>query len=291
MDIGLSFQDQALQGGADGADFFDLGEVEKKGVRKRVEGGLDDSDNTSDEEESEDSDEEFLDSDEEREARAGNLEAELDGLYDTYKLKLAERDTKWRVKETRRKDKLRSEAWNGVKTNQDSDEDMEDGDESPTAAEAGDEGGWDRLQATKAKIGESDTEYSSDEDEDEPPSKKLKVSGGRATPVTQKEKPLITKLEDVKSRPTTSKAAQVWFGQDVFKGLGDTDILSDEDEEMESSVEGDNVEELSKEQQDGEDDSDFEVVPQDVDDDDMWDVEDVDIDEQKQRRIDGKYSF
>ncbi|KAG8932073.1 AdoMet-dependent rRNA methyltransferase spb1 [Tulasnella sp. 418] len=286
MDIGMEFQDRALGGGADIHDVFDLGEAEKKGVRtaiERNEDGEESETESSQEEEKDDDDEEGLDSEDEKERKLEGLEAELDGLYDSYRTKVAERDTKWRVKEARRKDKDRDEKWGGIgqgdqSEDSGSDEDGED-----------EHGGWEDMQAAKEHDEESDSEddessaYEHEQDY-APPTKRRKIAGGgSATRNPVKDKPLVTKLNGLNPRPSTSKAAQVWFSQDIFNGVGDLSDMTDDEPEHDSSdgeaSSGDAMVEGS------EDDDDFEVVPQEQDDATMWDVEDEDADEKKQRHI------
>ncbi|QRW05949.1 AdoMet-dependent rRNA methyltransferase SPB1 [Ceratobasidium sp. AG-Ba] len=220
LDIGMEFKDDALKG-----DVFDLSGADGKAVEEK---------------EDESSEEEAV----------GGLEDELDGLYEQYRARMAERDLKFKAKESRRKDKSREE-WAGVRKDED-DEDDESGDES-------EEGGWDVAQAAKDDQGNS----SSDEDEeDEQPAPKRRK--------------LITKLEEPMQKGAASKAAQVWFSHDLFKGVADVGG-DDEEEEQDADMES------SSEQAD---EDDFEIAPQDVDDDTpMWDVDDEDEDEAKQKYI------
>ncbi|QRV83652.1 AdoMet-dependent rRNA methyltransferase SPB1 [Ceratobasidium sp. AG-Ba] len=250
LDIGMEFKDDALKG-----DVFDLSGADGKAVEEKEDESSEEEAVGSQDEEEESSD------DEDGEKKVGGLEDELDGLYEQYRARMAERDLKFKAKESRRKDKSREE-WAGVRKDED-DEDDESGDES-------EEGGWDVAQAAKDDQGNS----SSDEDEeDEQPAPKRRK--------------LITKLEEPMQKGAASKAAQVWFSHDLFKGVADVggdDEEEEQDADMESSSEQ-AVEPESMEEEE-EDEDDFEIAPQDVDDDTpMWDVDDEDEDEAKQKYI------
>ena len=285
LDIGLNFQDQALGYGQD--DILDL-EMSKKQLGKKSHVDfvnlVDDKDGfESDEgeqgEDAMDEDEETLDPDNE-DKKVDDLEAELDGLYDAYQERMNERDTKYRVKEARRKDKSREE-WHGIQQ-QDSDE--EDSDKS--------EGGYDVVQAAKARVGEdsdSDSDSGSDSDLDAPfAGEKLKRTRGAETDIGGRrlKKARTGQLE-------TSKAASIWFDQDVFAGVDltvgeDEDEDEDEDEEM-YDVDDEDVDEgeedVSQSEGSADSEGDFEVVPQEDQDEEMWDVEDEDQDEIKRSKI------
>ena len=281
LDIGLEFRDQALGDGQE--DLLDLEMSKKRLGKKKTHVDLvnlvDDKDGfESDEEEREDAmdkDEDNLGSDDEEETKADELEAELDGLYDAYQERLKERDTKYRVKEARRKDKSREE-WHGIRQ-QDSDDDSD---------ESG--GGYDIVQAARARFGEeSDSDSESDGDPDVPCADgKPKRRRGIDIDVGERrlKKPRTEQLEP-------SQAANMWFDQDVFAGVDLTvsdDEGEDEDEEM-CDVEDEGVG-----REDGEDASqfggsadsedNFEVVPRE-DEDEMWDVDDEDQDEIKRSKI------
>jgi AdoMet-dependent rRNA methyltransferase SPB1 len=229
LDIGLEQADAQLGVGQD--DVFDLGEAERGlrragGARQLADAELPDGDDgeAAAPAHAEEEDEEGLDSEEERERRLQGLEGELDGLYDAYRTKLAERDAKFRVKEARKKNALRSEEWGGVK-GKGSDDDGSDGDSD---AETDGEGGWDVVARRKAAEGED----SSDDDSDaEPvlPRKRRRLANGKAL-----ETGLVTSLEAPKPKAESSRAAQLWFSQDVFAGVPALDELEDEDDEDES---------------------------------------------------------
>ncbi|CAE6437970.1 unnamed protein product [Rhizoctonia solani] len=245
LDIGMDFKDDALKG-----DVFDLGEADGR----RVD---DESDSESEPEKKEENvGGEKLEEDDSEDDR---LEDELDGLYDQYRERLAERDLKFKAKEAKRKDQSREE-WGGIKKDEDGSED-EDSDEG--------EGGWDATLAAK----DDGEESSSDEEDDEPVAiKKQKTDQGTK---------LITKLEEPKVK--ASKAAQVWFSQDLFKGMADAVEDEDEDEQEDESEEEEDA------TPDDEDEDDFEIVPQSLEDDTpMWDVDNEDEDEAKQAYIQSK---
>ncbi|CAE6378114.1 unnamed protein product [Rhizoctonia solani] len=244
LDIGMDFKDDALKG-----DVFDLGETDGRKVDSGSESESEPEakgENGGDEQVEDDSEDE-------------RLEEELDGLYERYRERLAERDLKFKAKEARRKDQSREE-WGGIKKDEDPSED-EDSDEG--------EGGWDVTQAAKDGDESSSDEESSAEEEETPAVVKKRK--------TEKGTKLITKFEEPKVK--ASKAAQVWFSQDLFKGVADGD---DEEEEEE-----DEEEEEEEATPSDEDEDDFEIVPQEPEHDDtpMWDVDNEDEDELKQAYI------
>ncbi|CCO34190.1 hypothetical protein BN14_08283 [Rhizoctonia solani AG-1 IB] len=257
LDIGMDFKDDALKG-----DVFDLGETDG---RKVDSGSESESESESEAKKEGNAGIKGLDDDGEDE----RLEDELDGLYERYRERLAERDLKFKAKEAKRKDQSRDE-WGGIKKDEDAsdDEDSDDG-----------EGGWDVAQAAKDDGDESSSDEESGADEDETPvvAKKRKMEKGAK---------LITKLEEPKVKG--SKAAQVWFSQDLFKGVADDNGEEEEEEEEEEEQE---EEESEQEEEDAtpsdEDEDDFEIVPQEPEDDDtpMWDVDNEDEDASKQAYI------
>ncbi|KAL7285148.1 hypothetical protein ACG7TL_000240 [Trametes sanguinea] len=282
MDIGLEQHDAAL-GGQD--DMFELGDA--KALRgKRAGAGYDDeSEEDGDEDGAEDDEDEVLDSEEERERKVAELETELDGLYDAYQEHLKERDAKWKVKEARKNSKAREE-WGGIGRG------GNDSDGSDNEA-----GGWDRIQRAKARMGEdsSDDDSSDDEDEaEEAPasSKKRRRADGPAESESKSKKArTVAKLDEPKSSAPLSRAAQLWFNQDLFAGadaeVEDDDEEEDEDEGDEDEAMSEYEEEPSTSSEAESDFDDFEVVPQDRSDDDadMWDVEGENEDELKQAKI------
>jgi len=230
IDIGQELEDLTLRTGQE--DMFDLGIAEKNDLT------FDEESESADEEEEEagasgwETEEEggALDSEDERERRVGALEDDLDGMYDAYKTMRSERDTKFKVKEARKKNADREETWGGIKPKaQDSDESQsEDGSESET-------GGWEEMQDARAQ---DNTSNISDDSGDEEPlphtSKKRKAlpdddSQGESRPL-KRVKTLLTNLRDPtpKSQAQLSRSTQLWFSQDVFAGLGNMGV-DDED--------------------------------------------------------------
>ena len=251
MDIGQEFADSQLTGGAD-ADIFDLGEAERRGMRNAME---DEVDSSSDDEKHPvpglDADGEELDSEDERERKVQQLEGALDGMYENYRQRMSERDAKWKARQARLKDK-KNDAWAGIRKADSDDSDDSDADGSDAkeiarrAIPGGDsddedeesEGGWDVVQKAKERTGEDDTSDEDSSDEDGPDAeasdgeeellsvKRRKTADGSAA--------LLIPLEDPKNEVRSSKAAQVWFSQDLFKGIDDIDDI--EDDEDNSSV-------------------------------------------------------
>lgn len=290
LDIGLNFQDQALGHGQE--DILDL-EMSKKQLGKKKNhvdliNLVDDKDDfESDEggqgEDAMDEDGEILDLDDQEDKEVDDLEAELDGLYDAYQEKMRERDAKYRVKEARRKDKSREE-WHGIQQ-QDSD-DEDDSDES--------EGGYDVVQTVKARFGEdsdSDSDSESDDDLDASyTSKRLKRMRGANAKVDGRQ----LKKARTGQQLETSRAASMWFDQDVFAGVdltvsNDEDGDGDEDKEMHDAEDedlgGEGEEDVSQSEGSAGSEDEFEVVPQEDQDEEMWDIDDEDQDEIKRSKI------
>lgn len=232
LDIGMNQEDSALGLGQE--DVFDLGRAEE-GLRPtqqvafmRDEDGdiiidSDDQDNEAYEEDEEDGN--VLELEEEREKKMATLEAEMDGLYDAYQDRLRERDAKYKVKESRRKNAEREE-WHGIDS-RDTDQELEESDE---------EGGWEKMQ--QVKVNDETSSDSSDDSEDDVQSKRKrrKLQDPPSSSQIAKRQRLISKLDP----PKTSVAARVWFAQDVFtgvNGLDDMENLEDEDEENFDDVE------------------------------------------------------
>ncbi|KAG9083573.1 AdoMet-dependent rRNA methyltransferase spb1, partial [Ceratobasidium sp. 370] len=97
LDIGMEFTDNALKG-----DVFDLSGVDGRGVTAK-------DDDSSDEEgeqrlAGDDNEGESSADDEDGEKKVTGLEEELDGLYEQYRERMAERDLKFKAKESRQKD-------------------------------------------------------------------------------------------------------------------------------------------------------------------------------------------
>ena len=283
LDIGLEFQDQALGHGQE--DILDLKistkQLGKKKTHVDLVNLLDDKDGFESDEEGQhdgvgDDNEENLDPDDEEDKNVAGLEAELDGLYDAYQERLKERDVKYRVKEARRKDKSREE-WHGIQQ-QDSDGDS---DES--------EGGYDVVQTAKAQFGDdNDSGSNSESDHDSVSFPTVRSPKRRRATDTE-----VGGRQNKKARTErfeTSRAASMWFGQDVFAGIDLTVSDEDDDEEI-YDVKGGGIDEESgggSSQDEGPADSEdgFEVIPQEEDKDEiMWDVDHEDKDETKRSKI------
>ncbi|WWC90035.1 AdoMet-dependent rRNA methyltransferase SPB1 [Kwoniella dendrophila CBS 6074] len=319
----LDHNDLALKGEE---EIFDLeeGELEAKRQGKSTKKSLGDivkdadgMDLSESESESEgnDEDDEILDSDEERERKTAMLEGELDGLYETYKERMQERDTKWKVKNERNKDK-NFDAWHGIKENKDSDDEGGEKGEDDESDVESEEGGWDLVQGKKAIDVDSDSDSDSDEDETEQVEKAIKPKKVKKSAdfdgLTSQAKPrkntaLVTSLQETEKRAQMSRQAQLWFDQSVFKGMPDLAALDgdDEDEEDEEDESEEDVEDGDEEDEDVEmesedegsstlqdeqdDDDDFEIVARDEEDDGTgWDVDDEDQDEVKKKIIKDK---
>ena len=236
IDIGQELEDHTLRTGQE--DIFDLGVAEKK--RNNVL-TFDEEPESVDEEEEEadasgwESEGGYcaLDSEDERERRIGALEDDLDGMYDAYMTMRSERDTKFKVKEARKKNADREETWGGIKSKaRDSDDSQsEDGSESEV-------GGWEEMQTAKAQ--DSTSSISDDSGDEEPlphtgkKRKELPDDGGQGESRPLKRVKtlgrLLTDLRDPtpKSQAQLSRSTQLWFSQDVFAGLGNMEV-DDED--------------------------------------------------------------
>lgn len=270
LDIGLEQNDASLSMGQD--DMFDLVDTQRE-LRKK--GGIsklasdDEMPSDEEEEEVEGSDEEIIGSEEERERRVLVLEADLDSMYDAYREKMKERDAKYRVAEAR-KEKGQLEEWSGLKD----ENEVESGDDSS------EDGGWEEMAAAK-EIGDS----SDESDYDEP------------TPGQKRKRPNPASRKHVDVQPP-SRAAQVWFSQDIFKEVGEPNE-DDEHEDVgmvsnssnsEQDDQGDKVYHCLLSHLISDDDksdaSDFEIVPAEFREDvDMWNVEDENVDQAKQAHI------
>lgn len=223
LDIGLEQTDAVLGHGQE--DVFDLESAERISRRIGSPDFTDTDDEDNDIEQTKDdnsSDDGALDTDGEQNSRMQTLENDLDGLYETYRERLAERDAKYKVRMARQDDKRREE-WLGI------DKDEAQGD----TGEEDEGGGWDEMQQRKAA--ESDSDFSS-VDEDELSSSqsfsKRKRSGHQET--SRKKARLLTSLEEPQTKIQTSKKTDVWFSQDIFDGLSH---LSEDDDRESTSPE------------------------------------------------------
>ena len=222
LDIGLEQTDAVLGYGQE--DIFDLEHAERASRRK---GFPDTSDTDAEDKEPEESkdvhslDDEVLETDEEQNNRVQTMEDELDGLYEAYRERLAERDAKFKAREARQGDKRR-EGWSGIERDEGRD-DMDDGSE---------DGGWDEMEQRKTRNDDSDSS-STDEEDDEvlsPRSPKRKRADQQET--SHKRARLLTSLEEPQTASQMSRKTDVWFSQDIFKGL---DQVGDDDGASQSS--------------------------------------------------------
>jgi AdoMet-dependent rRNA methyltransferase SPB1 len=216
LDIGLEQTDAVLGHGQE--DIFDLEYAERISRRKGLHGVADTDDEDEEPKESKDnntSGEEASDIDGEENGRMRTLEDDLDGLYETYRERLAERDAKFKIREARQNDRRREE-WPGI-----------DRDEAQADTDEGDEdGGWYEMEQRKARNDESDPS-STDEEEilSSPELSKRKRLHQQET--SRKRTRLMTSLEEPQNASQMSRKADVWFSQDVFNEL---DALSEDDD-------------------------------------------------------------
>jgi AdoMet-dependent rRNA methyltransferase SPB1 len=213
LDIGLEQTDAVLGHGQE--DVFDLESAER--IPRRIGSpdftDSDDQDNDIEQRNDDNSsdDDEALHTDGEQNSRIQTLENDLDGLYETYRERLAERDAKYKVRMARQDDKRREE-WSGI------DKDEAQGD---TDKENGG-GGWDEMEQRKAA--ESDSDFSSADEEDELSSKRKQP---RQQETSRKKARLLTSLKEPQTKIQSSIKTDVWFSQDIFGGLGH---LSEDDD-------------------------------------------------------------
>ncbi|KAG9006806.1 AdoMet-dependent rRNA methyltransferase spb1 [Tulasnella sp. JGI-2019a] len=297
-DIGLALNDVALTTGQ-GEDFFDLNDAEGKRAKRAGDGGVaaayDNVDSSSSDDEKDELAEDVAemmvwDSDEEDEAILKRREMEMEGMYQAYMQKMMERDAKFKVREARKLDKARSENWDGIGTAPRPDDADSDDDDDSEADVPPHKRGWENMEVHKAEDDLSGSD-SDDEMEDavQRPSKRQKTTAKSSA----REK-LVTNLPHLEPpKPSSSKVAQVWFGQDLFKDVVDLDNLSGDDlggagnkeNLIPTSHNRTTTSQVDPNADDGKNgDDDFEVVPQDEDI-SMWDVGDEDIDEKKQQQI------
>ena len=221
LDIGLEQTDAVLRGQE---DMFDLGDAERASGRTGYPKAVDTNEESVEPNESlHDNipDEGVVDTDEEQDDRLQTLEDDLDGLYETYREKLAERDTKFRVREARRNDKRR-EDWAGIgKGGSQDDTDEED-----------EGGGWDEMEQLKARDDDSDSWADTEDEMSSSQLAKRKQPDQQGT--SRKKARMLTSLSEPKIASHEGKNTAVWFSQDIFKGL---DRPSDDDTGSDSSKE------------------------------------------------------
>lgn len=322
MDIGMEHHDETLKGGAE--DFFDL-----KGAGKRAGEDLDSDSGDDLGDEQDDAgdsttisadEEEELDSEDEREARLQALEGDMDTMYEDYRTRMSDRDSKFRAKEERRKNQEMQE-WGGIRDEPAKDEAADDSDGESSV------GGYDIVQSRKDR----DETWNTDDEEEEAEEEEMRqvmkqeklkrealkkqaatksASSSKTTTKSKKrqleaddddedevEQGLVTSLESKKdARARQTREAAIWFDNPLFKGIpGLDDDEEDEEEESEEEEDSDDPsdddEELEDEEEASDAESDFEVVPQGYDpnaasgDEEEWHVSDLDVDEEKRNFI------
>jgi AdoMet-dependent rRNA methyltransferase SPB1 len=215
LDIGLEQTDTVLGYGQE--DMFDLEHAERALRRKRFPNSSDTDEEDEESNESEDGkslDDEMLVIDEEQINRVQALEDELDGLYESYRERLAKRDAKFKVREARRGDKRREE-WSGIERDEGRD----------NTNEGSEAGGWDEMEWRKARSDDSDSSSTDEEDGTfSPQLPKRKRADQQGT--SRKKARLLTSLEEPQPASQISRKTDVWFSQDLFKGL---DQVSEDD--------------------------------------------------------------
>ncbi len=216
LDIGLEQTDAVLGHGQE--DMFDLEYAERiprKGFHDMAD--TDDEDNGPEETKDDDSsDNEVPGTDGEQNGRMQALENDLDGLYETYRERLAERDAKVKVRDARQNDRRREE-WSGI-----------DRDEIQTDTDEGDEdGGWTEMEQRKARNDESDDSSSTDEEDAQSSPQLSKRKRLHQQETSRKKTRLLTSLEEPQTASQMSRKANMWFSQDIFNGL---DHLSESDD-------------------------------------------------------------
>ncbi len=284
LDIGLEQTDAGLGYGQD--DIFDLADAERASRRTSYPRTVDTDEEGEELGESSQVnglDDVVVDTDEDQNGRVQALGDDLDGLYESYKERLAERDTKFRVREARQNDKRR-EDWTGIGKGETHDE-TEEEDEG---------GGWDEMEHLKAKDDDSDSPTDT-EDETSPQSTKRKRPDQRDAP--QKKARILTPLGEPQIVSSAEKNTMVWFGQDVFKGL---DQPSEDEKECDSSKQSQEDEDevspcfvpsspvlIIYQYSDLDLHDGLEIVPLESDEADMWDASNENEDDLKSSQIKG----
>ena len=208
LDIGLEQSDALLGHGQE--DMFDLESAERIPRRAGSPDLTDTDDQGYDIEQRTDdnsSDDEALYTDGEQNRRMQALENDLDGLYEAYREKLAERDAKYKVRMARQDNKRREE-WSGI----DKGETQGDTDEE-------DEGGWDEMEQRKAAESDSDSSSAGEEDELSSSQSSSKRKRPRQQETSRKKARLLTSLEEPQTTYQSSIKTDAWFSQDIFDGL------------------------------------------------------------------------
>ncbi len=286
LDIGLEQTDAGLRHGQE--DVFDLEYAEQASRRTGYPRTVDtDEEGEEPNENSQDNspDEGVVDTNGEQDDRVQALENDLDGLYETYRERLAERDTKFRVREARRNDKRR-EDWSGIGKGEAQDE-TEEEDEG---------GGWNEMERLKAKGDDSDSSTDIEDETSSPQLAKRKGPDQQGTP--RKRARMLSSLGEPQIASHAGKNTAVWFSQDIFKGL---DRPSEDDTESDPSKQSqDDEDEVSpsfmpsfstlmhyqmSDVSDLDPHDGLEVVPLEPDDAEMWDASNENEDELKSSQI------
>lgn len=253
LDIGLEQTDAGLHHGQE--DMFDLEYAERASKRTGYPRTVDTDEE--DEEPDESPDKGIADTDEEQDDRVQLLEDDLDGLYETYRERLAERDTKFRVREARRNDKRR-EDWSGIGKSEARDESEEE-DEG---------GGWDEMEKLKARGDDSDLSTDAEDEMSSPQLAKRKQPDQQGT--LRKKARMLSSLKEPQTLSRAGKNTTVWFSQDIFKGLdrpGEDDAESDSSKQSQDDEDDEMAAVSELDSHDG-----LEVVPLEPDDAEMWDA-------------------
>ena len=99
---------------------------------------------------------------------------------------------------------------------------------------------WRKRREKAGDDSSSDESDDSDEDEAEEPALGQKRRRGEPVAPSSKRVKLLTKLEEPKSAAQASRAAQIWFSQDVFAGMDDlNDDVDDDDEDEDAPTDND----------------------------------------------------
>jgi AdoMet-dependent rRNA methyltransferase SPB1 len=295
LDIGLEQTDAVLGHGQE--DVFDLESAER--IPRRIGSpdftDTDDQDNDIEQRKDDNSsDDESVHTDGEQNSRVQALEDDLDGLYETYQERLAERDAKYKVRMARQDDKRREE-WSGI------DKNKAQGDTD----EEGGGGGWDEMEQRKAAESESDFSSADEEDELSSSQSLSKRKQPRQQETSRKKARLLTSLKEPQTKIQSSIKTDVWFSQDIFGELGH---LSEDDDGETTSPEPSldvgvrsylspkllilthHQVSVSEDDEPGSQ-PEFEVVPREQDDTEMWDVNNPNEDELKSAQIRSKSFF
>ncbi|KAF8271448.1 Spb1 C-terminal domain-containing protein [Lactarius quietus] len=255
LEIGLEQTDAGLHHGQE--DMFELEYAERASRRTGYPKTVDTD------EESEEPNESLRNHspDEEQDGRVQTLEDDLDGLYETYREKLAERDTKF---------KSRREDWAGIGKS-----------EAPDETDEEDEGGgWDEMERLKARGDDSDSWTDTEDEMSSSQLIKRKQPDLQGTP--RKKARMLSSLTEPKIASHEGKNTAVWFSQDIFKGL---DRPNEEDTEPDSSKGSQHDDDEMSDVSDLDPHDDLEVVPLESDDAEMWDANNENEDDLKSSHI------